>query len=225
MQANLDDAPILIGQSGPLYGEKWTLYNKVIVGRETSCDIVIPNRQVSRQHVVLTPTQSGIYLEDLNSKNGTHLNGQLVTDKHLLHDGDVIQVAFAQEFVFVSADSTLPLGEVTAVLPEIETSRRLRLQKTSRRVWVGETEIIPPLSVAQFRLLEILYEQEGRVVPKQSLTMGIWGEQGALEVSNQALDALIRRLRDRLAVLEIEHNYIVTVRGHGLRLDNPDPEN
>ena len=36
-----------------------------------------------------------------------------------------------------------------------------------------------------------------------------------------ALDALIRRLRDRLASLDPTHQYIATVRGHGIRLDNP----
>jgi DNA-binding winged helix-turn-helix (wHTH) protein len=42
-------------------------------------------------------------------------------------------------------------------------------------------------------------------------------------VSEQALDALIRRLRDRLAAIDPTHTYVVTVRGHGLRLDNPSP--
>jgi DNA-binding response OmpR family regulator len=39
-------------------------------------------------------------------------------------------------------------------------------------------------------------------------------------VSDQALGALIRRLRDRYA-LDPTHQYIDTVRGHGIRLDNP----
>ena len=47
----------------------------------------------------------------------------------------------------------------------------------------------------------------------------IWSDDEAGGVSEQALDALIRRLRDRLALLDPEHNWIVTVRGHGLRLD------
>ena len=38
---------------------------------------------------------------------------------------------------------------------------------------------------------------------------------------DQALDALIRRLRDRLAEADPGHEYVVTVRGHGLRLENP----
>jgi DNA-binding response OmpR family regulator len=40
-------------------------------------------------------------------------------------------------------------------------------------------------------------------------------------VSDQALDALIRRLRERIAALDPEREYISTVRGHGIRLDNP----
>ncbi|NJC95404.1 MAG: winged helix-turn-helix domain-containing protein, partial [Anaerolineae bacterium] len=40
-------------------------------------------------------------------------------------------------------------------------------------------------------------------------------------VSVQALVALIRRLRDRIAAIDPTHQYIDTVRGHGIRLDNP----
>jgi DNA-binding response OmpR family regulator len=39
-------------------------------------------------------------------------------------------------------------------------------------------------------------------------------------VSEQAIDALVRRLRDRLAELDPDHRYVVTVRGHGFRLEN-----
>ena len=49
----------------------------------------------------------------------------------------------------------------------------------------------------------------------------MWGEDQMAGVSDQALDALIRRLRDRLAALDPTHQFIDTVRGHGMRLDNP----
>ncbi len=39
-------------------------------------------------------------------------------------------------------------------------------------------------------------------------------------VSEQAIDAVARRLRERIAALDSDHEYIVTVRGHGFRLDN-----
>jgi DNA-binding response OmpR family regulator len=35
------------------------------------------------------------------------------------------------------------------------------------------------------------------------------------------LDALIRRLRDRLAAMDQGYDYIITVRGHGMKLENP----
>jgi DNA-binding winged helix-turn-helix (wHTH) protein len=38
------------------------------------------------------------------------------------------------------------------------------------------------------------------------------------------LDALVRRLRDRLSAIDNDHQYIITIRGHGLRLDNPPVE-
>ncbi len=39
-------------------------------------------------------------------------------------------------------------------------------------------------------------------------------------ISEQAIDALVRRLRDRIAAMDPDHAYIVTVRGHGFRLEN-----
>jgi pSer/pThr/pTyr-binding forkhead associated (FHA) protein len=220
MERNNDELPTLIAQTGPLNGQRWMLDNSIVLGRESTCDIVIPNRQVSRYHARLSPTSDGVILEDLGSKNGTHCNGQLVSEPVKLQDGDVIQIALAQQFVYLSSEATIPLDS-----DEIEYSmiqiRRLRLDKRSRRVWIRDEEIVPPLSVSQFRLLELLYERQGRVVHRKELITTIWGEEDAVDVSEQALDALIRRLRDRLAAIDPTHAYLVTVRGHGLRLDNP----
>ncbi len=75
--------------------------------------------------------------------------------------------------------------------------------------------------MSQFTLLELLYDNPGKVVSREALSRAVWGESEALDVSVQALDALVRRLRERLNSMDPEHNFIVTVRGHGLRLDNP----
>ncbi|HBF40900.1 MAG TPA: hypothetical protein DDW19_03760 [Anaerolineaceae bacterium] len=58
------------------------------------------------------------------------------------------------------------------------------------------------------------------MVQRDELISAIWEDESASGVSEQALDALIRRLRDRLAEVDPNHQYIVTVRGHGLRLEN-----
>lgn len=59
------------------------------------------------------------------------------------------------------------------------------------------------------------------MVSRPDLVMAVWGEGQAFDISEQALDALVRRLRDRIASVDPTHEYIVTVRGHGLRLENP----
>jgi DNA-binding response OmpR family regulator len=222
MPHSTDEYPLLTAQSGPLNGQRYPINTSLVVGREDTCDIVVPSRQVSRVHARLTHTPNGIELEDLESKNGTHCNGKMIEGPVILQDGDVIQIALAQQFLFISSDATMPLDS-EQIGSLIAQPRRLRLENRSRRVWIGNQEVLPPLSVSQFNLLELLYERQGRVVERKELIETVWGEDDAVGVSEQALDALIRRLRDRLAAIDPTHTYVVTVRGHGLRLDNPSP--
>jgi DNA-binding response OmpR family regulator len=133
----------------------------------------------------------------------------------MLQDGDMLGIALAQQFTFLTSDATMPLAE------NGPRAGRLVMEQKSRQVWVNQQQLIPPLSAQQFKLLWTLYENQGQVVERTSLVSDVWGEDQTAGVSDQALDALIRRLRDRLAVLDPGHQYINTVRGHGLRLDNP----
>jgi hypothetical protein len=220
MQEANEDIPILVAHTGPLNGQRWPLKNNILVGREDDCDIVVPSRQVSRHHASFSQDKQGIVLEDLDSKNGTYCNGKLIEGQIILQDGDIVQIALAQQFIFVSSDATMPL-DADQVESLFGDQRRLRLEKRSRRVWIGSQEVLPPLSVSQYSLLELLYDRQGRVVDRKELIENVWGEEDAVGVSEQALDALVRRLRDRLAAVDPTHSYIVTIRGHGLRLDNP----
>lgn len=220
METKFEETPLLIAQTGPLEGQRWLISNRIIIGRDPSCNIVISDRQVSRQHVRISPTASGILLEDLGSKNGTHLNGVSLQKSTILQDADNIQIAFTQQFTYLISDATMPLDEEETDYQPIKV-HLLRLEKRSRRVWIGNHEVLPPLSVSQFKLLEVLYAYQGRVVPRRKLIETVWGEEQAVDVSEQALDALVRRLRDRLAIVDSSHSFIITIRGHGLRLDNP----
>lgn len=219
MEHNGNEFPVLIGQTGPLNGQRWVITQTLVVGRDPSCEIVIPDRQVSRYHARLMPAPDGIILEDLGSKNGTHCNGLRLAEPVVLQDGDAIQVAIIQSFVYLSSDATMPLEANERQFPD--RARRLRLESRSRRVWIGNQEVTPSLSVPQFRLLQVLYEQQDQVVSREHLINAIWTDLNVQGVSEQALDALVRRLRDRLATLDPTHEYIITIRGHGLRLENP----
>jgi DNA-binding response OmpR family regulator len=159
-----------------------------------------------------------VVFEDLGSKNGTQYNGNPLSAPVVLQDGDMLQIAVAQEFQFLSSDATMPLdaGPVR--------SGRLMLDMRARQVWLNQTQMTPPLSAQQFQLLWVLYQNAGQVVTRQDLVSAVWGDEQAAGVTDQALDALIRRLRDRLAAMDPGHSYIVTVRGHGMMLDNPMAE-
>jgi DNA-binding winged helix-turn-helix (wHTH) protein len=80
--------------------------------------------------------------------------------------------------------------------------------------------LIPPLSVSQYDLLVCLYEHQGSVVTREEVVEAVWKNEEAVGVTEQALDALVRRLRDRLKKNDPTHEYIVTIRGVGFKLEN-----
>lgn len=211
----LEEYPVLVAQAGPLMGRRIPIDGTLTIGREPSCTIIIPDRQVSRFHARLVLLPEGVMLEDMGSKNGTYCNGTLINSAVMLQDGDVVKIALVQEMMFLTSDATVPLD-----MP-MHRPGRLVMDARSRRVLVNQQLLNPPLSAQQFQLLLILYNSQGEVVSRPELVTAVWGDEQSAGVSDQALDALIRRLRDRLAAVDPTHTYLVTVRGHGLRLDNP----
>src|SRR5690606_11225637 len=91
--------------------QRWTLTkDEMLLGRGTDADIVLPERQVSRYHLKILYRDGRYYLEDLDSKNGTFLNGQQVKGTTSIQDGDEIQVALCVRMLFVGTDATVPLS-------------------------------------------------------------------------------------------------------------------
>jgi hypothetical protein len=186
---------------------------ELMIGRDETCDLVIPERQVSRQHARISVEGDRYIVRDLGSKNGTFVNSQQLTGAHSLQDGDELQIAFCCKMAFVGADATAP------VILE-EPPKGLHMDPESKRVWVSGQELDPPLSLAQYRLLALLYQEPGRVYSRDEIVEVVWPEDERDGISEQAIDALARRLRERLAETDPETQYVVTVRGHGFRLEN-----
>ena len=206
---------MLVLQRGAEAGRRWPLDRTRIfnIGRSEDCDISLPDRQVSRYHSRITWQGDGYQIEDLDSKNGTHLNGAEVKEPTPLQDGDEIQVALRFKLAFVDAGATAPLT--------FDNDKAgLRLDKETRQVWINGVQADPPLSLHQYRLLEALWDSGGGVITREQIVDAVWPEASSEGVSEQAIDALVRRLRERLAETDEEFRYIVTVRGHGFRLEN-----
>lgn len=65
---------------------------KIDIGRSDNNDIVIPNVAVSRNHAQIINENNTFVLKDLNSMNGTIVNGKTLKGMHLLSEGDIIQI-------------------------------------------------------------------------------------------------------------------------------------
>jgi len=78
--------------AGAESGRELRVEKSLLVGRGPGSDLVIPEPDVSTRHARLTPSGSAISIEDLESTNGTFINGERLTGTRLLQAGDVIQV-------------------------------------------------------------------------------------------------------------------------------------
>lgn len=212
------EVAILLVQEGESPKTQWPLAkSSIILGRESDSDVQINDRQVSRKHAEITQTEQGYQLRDLGSKNGTFLNGEAVTQEpRLIRNGDSIGIALCAKLTFVAENATAPIVNDQAQYPSI------KMDLAAKRVWVGGREINPPLSLAQYNLLELLYQNMGHVISRDKIVETVWSDEESEGVSEQAIDALARRLRERIAEFDPDNKYIETVRGHGFRLSASD---
>lgn len=96
-------AKLILTLDGALLGEHDIDNDALTIGRRPSNDVQIDNLAVSGNHAVVRVLGSDYFLEDLNSTNGTYIDGKPVK-KHLLKHGDLIEVGKYQlRFVDESA--------------------------------------------------------------------------------------------------------------------------
>lgn len=113
------------GQILELRGER------IVLGRHPNCQIVLDNAAVSRYHAQILESHGNFYVEDLRSRNKTHLNGQPVEGRTLLGDGDTLKICDIVFSFHLTAPPPLPLpsdeelsSSDVRVLPPDEDHRR-----------------------------------------------------------------------------------------------------
>ena len=85
-------ARITLSLSGNILREVALAKERMTIGRGPGNDILLDNLAVSAEHAVIVTHDDDSFLEDLNSTNGTQVNGQPIK-KHFLQDEDVIEIA------------------------------------------------------------------------------------------------------------------------------------
>ena len=82
---------MIVSIDGVVIKEVQLSKDRTTLGRRPYNDIVIDNLAVSGEHAVLLMTGNDVYLEDLNSTNGTYVNGKAVK-KQLLQNSDTVEI-------------------------------------------------------------------------------------------------------------------------------------
>lgn len=77
----------------PLKGPSMT------IGRDPQCDLHLDNRALSRRHAQIEKRGAAIWVRDLNSQNGTYVNGSRINEPLALNGGDVVEVGRYHVFI------------------------------------------------------------------------------------------------------------------------------
>ena len=78
------------------------------VGRETNSTVCINDPSVSRGHARITIEDGQATIEDLNSKNGTQVMGELLKAPRVLNDGDEVEFGHVKGWFIVEVDNDPP---------------------------------------------------------------------------------------------------------------------
>jgi pSer/pThr/pTyr-binding forkhead associated (FHA) protein len=125
----------LVVRQGPTPGQIFELdRNEISIGRDIANDFVINDAEVSRRHARLTLEGERYKIEDLNSTNGTYIDGGRLIGPHLMANGEIIMLGDNVGLIFeeepAPSDQTVPstvdleITPVAAISAPAEMSER-----------------------------------------------------------------------------------------------------
>lgn len=104
----------LVVKDGPLEGRRVEIGAELVVGREGAA-LTLPDLEVSRRHAVLRTDDGAVWLEDLESANGTWVNGRRIAARTQLADGDLVKLGHTTVRVELTAPQAAPEEPVGAL--------------------------------------------------------------------------------------------------------------
>lgn len=129
--------------SGKYQGGEFPLRvnREIIIGRSSDLDMVLVEDMVSRRHAKITTTDTDILIQDVGSTNGTFVNGEKISGRARLTEGDRILVG-------TSIIKVVQVNDQAAATTEAEARRKLeagaaRHSSTAGRPMSGVIEEIP----------------------------------------------------------------------------------
>ena len=193
----------------------------VAVGRSTGNDIVLDTTAVSRYHITLTFQDQQVLLEDLDSVNGTYVDGQPLTahDARVLRGGEEIQIGDIR-LIFH------PPAEITQLSSAGDTTQRVQLTQATYRVELDgpDMPVTPGAHVQAVLKLENTNDRTDHfTVEVDGLPKG-WArlDRGEMEVTSREQAHVVISFKPlrRSETLPGEHRFTVRVRS---RLQPEEP--
>ncbi len=192
--------PRIIAVEGPHRGHVFDLTDEVSIGREPANTIFIPAGSVSRRHCDIQKTGAGFQIRDLNSRNGTFVNGLPVTERMLAH-GDEIRLGDCY-FLFQLADSGEPEKHRSVTFREGQQATRTVVELGCERILYLQPEAVLETAGTPARLardLKTLYRMGTAIQTSQGvealsgnllelLTEAVPASQGAVVLFEEGLE-------------------------------------
>ncbi len=201
--------------------------NELIIGREAdpalhnligfSCDFI------SRKHLKLLKKNGSVYAVDMNSKNGTQINGSGIDAKkeYRLTDGDIISLAnddVVLEFHVLQQDA----AETPSApgITEKPSDITIRINEYKKEISINDCKI--DVSGKLFTLLLLFCSSIGKVLEHDEIKKALWPERKNLEENgtpvayDYELPRMVERLRGKLGKYR---SLILTKRTFGYMLD------
>jgi pSer/pThr/pTyr-binding forkhead associated (FHA) protein len=115
----------------------------LVIGRSRSCDLRLPSGDASRRHAEIIDTAEGYVLRDLESTNGSFVNGELVRE-HVISPGDRTQISgHTITFCHVACDAD------DSDSPHTDEHTVLLERPVPQEAFRGELAQVPPFALLQ----------------------------------------------------------------------------
>ena len=136
----------LVMHAGPTPGKTYLIDNpELIVGRDLRNSVVVNDVEVSRSHCRISTYENGIYIEDLNSTNGTFINGERISAPTIITPGDILKIG---ETVTMVLEEFTSSEEKTVVAPNSPAYIPIAVQPEELAVKPHITTTPPPSQAA-----------------------------------------------------------------------------
>lgn len=131
---------------------------KCLIGRNDDCHLKPQSEAVSRRHCVILTTDTEVTIRDLNSRNGTHVNGEKITGDTVLLNGDVVKVGPLEfEMLIEHTAARIKRPKVSdikeAATRIVQTTASASSQDLSDvTAWLDEADVKARTETRQFRV-------------------------------------------------------------------------